>query len=157
MTDWTLQHTASTVQQLLIEAEVPVSRVNTIADIFEDQHFRLVKCCSVFLTPILGEVTMPGVVPKMSRTPGMIVKAGSNIGEDTRDVLTRDLNLSDAEVDRLIEMGAVWCSQASIGSEPLATPGSCTAKLGAATLCSARCLSPIAELSRRAYCDPSSP
>ena len=122
VTAWTLRHSATEVQQSLIEAEVPVSRVNTIADIFEDQHFRAREMLQRIPHSILGEVTMPGVIPKMSRTPGMIVKAGSGIGEDTRDVLTKDLQLSEAEIDRLIDTRAVWCGQAGLGSTPAQAP-----------------------------------
>ena len=45
-----------------------------------------------------------------SRTPGRIVKAGSGIGEDTREVLTKDLGLSDDDVDQLVATQAVWCN-----------------------------------------------
>ncbi len=113
VTEWTLRHTAEEVQQLLIEAEVPVSRVNTIADIFEDQHYRAREMLMRIPHPSLGAVTMTGVVPKMSRTPGLVVKAGSGIGQDTRDVLTQDLGLDDTQVDRLAAAGAVWCAPTS--------------------------------------------
>ena len=104
------------MQRLLIEAEVPVSCVNTIADIFEDQHYRAREMLMKIPHPKIGEVTMTGVVPKMSRTPGRIVKAGSGIGEDTRDVLVRDLGLSDQEVDRLAALRAVWCGDTGVAS-----------------------------------------
>src|SRR5690606_29034484 len=53
-----------------MEAEaVPVSLVNTIADIFEDAHFRHRQMLLSVPHPVLGEVTLTGVVPKLSRTP----------------------------------------------------------------------------------------
>lgn len=110
---WTRERSAKEVQRLLVEAEVPVAPVYTIADIFEDQHYRARDMLMRIPHPKLGEVTMPGVVPKLSRTPGRVVKAGSGIGEDTRAVLTQDLGLSDAEVDRLQAAGAVWCGAAA--------------------------------------------
>ena len=116
VTAWTSKLSADEVQRLLIEAEVPVSCVNTIADIFEDQHYRAREMLMKIPHPKIGEVTMTGVVPKMSRTPGRIVKAGSGIGEDTRDVLVRDLGLSDQEVDRLAALRAVWCGDTGVAS-----------------------------------------
>ena len=107
---WTLERTASTVQQLLIEAEVPVSRVNTIADIFEDQHYRARDMLMRIPHTTLGSVTMAGVVPKMSRTPGRVIKAGPGVGEDTLEVLKDDLSLSDADVDLLVSEGVVQCA-----------------------------------------------
>jgi crotonobetainyl-CoA:carnitine CoA-transferase CaiB-like acyl-CoA transferase len=111
--EWTSKHSADEVQRLLIEAEVPVSRVNTVADIFKDQHYRAREMLMKIPHAKLGEVTMTGVVPKMSRTPGHVAKAGSGIGEDTRDVLTGDLGLSDQEVDRLVASRAVACGATS--------------------------------------------
>lgn len=108
VSDWTRERTADDVQRLLVDAEVPVSRVNTVADIFEDQHYRAREMLLRLPHPRLGEVTMPGVVPKLSRTPGAVVQAGSGLGADTRTVLTRDLGLSDAEVDRLEQAKVVW-------------------------------------------------
>lgn len=106
---WTRRHTAKELQHLLVEAEVPVAAVYTIADIFEDQHYRAREMLLRIPHPKLGEVTMAGVVPKLSRTPGRVVKAGSGIGEDTREVLTRELGMSDADVNRLEQARAVWC------------------------------------------------
>jgi crotonobetainyl-CoA:carnitine CoA-transferase CaiB-like acyl-CoA transferase len=108
--DWTSQRSAEEVQSLLIEAEVPVSRVNTIADIFEDQHYRAREMLLRIPHPRLGEVTMAGVVPKLSRTPGQVVRPGSGLGEDTRQVLVEDLGFSGEQVDRLHAAGAVWCA-----------------------------------------------
>ena len=114
------------MQRLLIEAEVPVSCVNTIADIFEDQHYRAREMLMKIPHPKLGEVTMTGVVPKMSRTPEQIVKAGSDIGEDTRDVLVRDLGLTEQEVDRLAASRAVWCGETRVASTHTVTSKAAT-------------------------------
>jgi crotonobetainyl-CoA:carnitine CoA-transferase CaiB-like acyl-CoA transferase len=114
---WTQQHSAREVQRLLNEAEVPVAPVYTIADIFEDQHYRARQMLMRIPHPKLGEVTMPGVVPKLSRTPGLVVKAGSGIGEDTRAVLVQELGLSDADVDRLAAERAVWCGAGAHAAE----------------------------------------
>lgn len=113
---WTQTHSAEAVQRLLMAAEVPVARVNTIADIFEDQHYRAREMLLRVPHPALGHVTMTGVVPKMSRTPGQVVKAGSGIGEDTRAVLVQDLGLSDDAVDQLIAIGAVGCGDAALAT-----------------------------------------
>lgn len=109
VTAWTCERTASEVRRLLDAAEVPVAPVYTIADIFEDQHYRAREMLLRIPHPKLGEVTMAGVVPKLSRTPGGVTKAGSDIGEDTRDVLVKDLGMTVAEVERLEQAGAVWC------------------------------------------------
>lgn len=116
VTAWTQVRSAEEIQRLLLEAEVPVARVNTIADIFEDQHYRAREMLMRIPHPTLGQVTMAGVVPKMSRTPGRIVKAGSGIGEDTREVLMTDLGLSDEDVDQLVATQAIWCGELSLAT-----------------------------------------
>ena len=113
VTAWTSQHSADQIQRQLIEAEVPVSRVNTIADIFEDQHYKAREMLLKIPHPKLGEVTMTGVVPKMSRTPGRVTKAGSGVGEDTREVLMSELGLTAQAIDRLEASHAIWCGDAS--------------------------------------------
>jgi crotonobetainyl-CoA:carnitine CoA-transferase CaiB-like acyl-CoA transferase len=106
---WTSQRSAAEVQRVLVEAEVPVARVNTIADIFEDQHYRAREMLRRIPHPSLGTVTMAGVVPKLSRTPGEIHRAGVGVGDDTRQVLKDDLGFGDADVDRLAAAGAIHC------------------------------------------------
>jgi crotonobetainyl-CoA:carnitine CoA-transferase CaiB-like acyl-CoA transferase len=116
VTAWTSRQTAEAVQQQLVAAEVPVARVNTIADIFEDQHYRAREMLLRIPHPILGSVTMAGVVPKLSATPGSIDKAGPAIGADTRDVLKTELGIDDAQVDRLAAKGVVWCADSAGGT-----------------------------------------
>ena len=57
VTEWTKVRSADEVQRLLLEAEVPVARVNTIADIFEDQHYRARDMLLRIPHPTLGQVT----------------------------------------------------------------------------------------------------
>ncbi len=91
-----------------MEAEgVPVSLVNTIADIFVDPHFRHREMLLELPHPVLGTVMLNGVVPKLSRTPGEVRHAGRRIGEDTHAVLSRLLGLSDVQLAHLTETGVI--------------------------------------------------
>ncbi len=98
---WTIQHDGVDIERMLIEAEVPVSRVYTMPDIFEDPHFAAREMLPQIEHPILGPLTHPGVVPKLSSTPGEILRSGPNFGEDTRDVLRQELNYSQEQLERL--------------------------------------------------------
>lgn len=51
--------------------------------------------------PILGPLTHPGVVPKLSSTPSEILHSGPNFGQDTRDVLMSELNYSKEKIRHL--------------------------------------------------------
>jgi crotonobetainyl-CoA:carnitine CoA-transferase CaiB-like acyl-CoA transferase len=46
-------------------------------------------------------VRVYGVVPKMSLTPGRVWRGTCAVGEDTTDILSKLLGLSESEIDRL--------------------------------------------------------
>jgi crotonobetainyl-CoA:carnitine CoA-transferase CaiB-like acyl-CoA transferase len=108
---WTLKHDGAEVQRLLVEAQVPVSRIYTIKDIFEDQHYKARQMLLQLPHPKIGEITVSGVVPKLSRSPGAVYRAGPALGEDTRDVLMADLGISAARLAELEASEVVVCAQ----------------------------------------------
>jgi len=57
--------------------------------------------------PTLGALPQPGVVPKLSRTPGRVTHAGLPMGTDTDAVLRTLLDLSEAELSALHQEGVV--------------------------------------------------
>ena len=56
---------------------------------------------------MLGPVTLAGVVPKLSASPGRIRWTGRDTGANTSSVLQRELGLSAADVEALAEAGIV--------------------------------------------------
>ncbi len=86
---------------LLENAGVPASRVNTVANIFDDPHFRARHMLLSLPHPHLGELTVTGVVPKLSATPGAVRHLGHRIGQDTFEVLSRVLGFSE---DRMVDL-----------------------------------------------------
>ncbi|MDB5804264.1 MAG: CoA transferase [Betaproteobacteria bacterium] len=105
--EWTRTLPADEIVRVLVEAEVPVSRVNTIADIYEDPHYKAREMLVQVPHPTLGHTTQHGIVPKLSDTPGKIVRSGPDYAQDTREVLQRELGLSDEELDQLQKSGAI--------------------------------------------------
>ena len=87
--------------------EVPCSPVNSIADIFADPHFRARDNLVTREVAAVGPVTVPGVVPKLSRTPGRITRLGPRLGEHNAQVYRRLLGLDDAEIARLKADGVI--------------------------------------------------
>ena len=76
-------------------------------DIFDDPHFEHRGAIVAATDDDLGTVTMPGVVPRLSGTPGEIHHAGHRIGQDTFRVLTDALGLTIEEFDALVDSGVV--------------------------------------------------
>jgi len=99
---WFHQHSSTEVMRLLDDHGVPVCPVNSMADIFQDPQFLARENLVRVEHPILGTMTMPGVVPKLSTTPGQVRFPGpSKIGEHNREVYEKVLGLSTAETDAL--------------------------------------------------------
>ncbi|MBH1964947.1 MAG: CoA transferase [Comamonadaceae bacterium] len=105
---WTMQFDGIEIERMLLEAEVPVSRVYTMPDIFADPHFAARNMLPRVPHPQLGELVHPGVVPKLSDTPGRIVHSGPDLGQDTRAVLSDELGLSASEIADLFERQVVF-------------------------------------------------
>jgi len=96
-------------------AGVPTSLVNTIADIFADEHFRQRDMLVSVPHERLGSVTVAGVVPKLSETPGAIRHLGREVGADTFEVLRRILGVADRDLKRLAASGAIYQSAGDLG------------------------------------------
>jgi crotonobetainyl-CoA:carnitine CoA-transferase CaiB-like acyl-CoA transferase len=107
--EWTVEQTLEELEALLNAAEVPASRVYTMADIFADPHYRAREMLVSVPDEDLGSVTLAGVIPKLSRTAGGICWSGRRTGQDTRDVLKQFASLGDAELDELQAAGVILC------------------------------------------------
>jgi succinyl-CoA--D-citramalate CoA-transferase len=104
---WTTACDAGDAQVKLDKAGVPASPVYTIADVFDDEHYRTRDMLLEAPHPVLGKLTVPGIVPKLSATPGGVHRLGSELGADTAAVLQRILNLSSERIDRLKADGVI--------------------------------------------------
>jgi crotonobetainyl-CoA:carnitine CoA-transferase CaiB-like acyl-CoA transferase len=101
ITEWTRSKSVEEIENELLAANVPAARIYTMEDIFADPHFRERDMLVDVEDPKLGDVTMAGVVPKLSGTPGEIWRAGAQCGEDTYDVLGEELGLSVDQINQL--------------------------------------------------------
>lgn len=77
------------VLAVLAEAEVPSSRVYSVADMFADPQFIARQMFETARLPDGRELRMPGIVPKLSATPGGTEWPGPALGAHTDAVLAR--------------------------------------------------------------------
>jgi formyl-CoA transferase len=84
---WTGARPVAQVLDVLNAASVPVGRIYTAQDIAEDPHYRAREMIVPVTTHDGLTVEVPGIVPKLSRTPGAIQRRGPLLGEDTEAVL----------------------------------------------------------------------
>ncbi len=85
---WTLSRSVEQVLDVLHAASVPVGRIYSAADIAADPHYRAREMILPVTTHDGLTVDVPGIVPKLSRTPGTITRRGPTLGEDTDAVLS---------------------------------------------------------------------
>ncbi|MBL8346689.1 MAG: CoA transferase [Rubrivivax sp.] len=83
---WTSRFEGSVLEAMLQQAEVPSSRVYTIADIYQDPQFAARAMLQRVPHATLGHTTQAGVVPRFSATPGRIRHGGPEVGADTEAV-----------------------------------------------------------------------
>jgi formyl-CoA transferase len=84
---WTQSRPVATVVEVLNTASVPVGRIYNAADIAADAHYRARDMILPVTTHDGLTVEVPGIVPKLSGTPGAITRRGPLLGEDTEAVL----------------------------------------------------------------------
>lgn len=104
--DWVKRHDEADVLKQLGEAGVPASRIYSIEDMFRDPQFLAREMLQSAQLPDGKQFRMPGIVPKLTATPGGVDSIGPALGEHT-DVILRKLGYSSAQILELREKGAV--------------------------------------------------
>ena len=104
---WTQQHDLEYLERILAEAEVPATRIFTLADIFRDPQYAARGSIVQAPDPEFGTVAMATPVPRLSDTPGAIRHAGRLVGEDTRNIFKHIAGMTDADIDQLIADGVL--------------------------------------------------
>src|SRR5690349_7524797 len=100
-------HTAKELDEILNEGGVVCGPVYTAKDVYEDPHFRERGLLVDHVDEVHGEMTVPGVVPRLSETPGGIRQAARwTVGADTEAVL-EELGVDAAERERLAADGII--------------------------------------------------
>lgn len=106
ITHWTSSLPIEQVLSALEAAEVPAGRIYSVADIVSDPHYQARDMLLDAELPGGVSVKMPGIVPKLSETPGAVNWQGPALGQHTDDILG-GLGLTDADIQRLKNSGVV--------------------------------------------------
>jgi formyl-CoA transferase len=103
---WTAQRPVDDVLAALAQASVPAGRIYTIADIAADPHYRARGMLQQVRMDDGSALAVPGVVPKLSLTPGGHRRNAPALGQDT-DAVLREIGLTPQQVQALKERGIV--------------------------------------------------
>ena len=103
---WTLSRPIAEVLAQLGEARVPAGKVYTARDIHEDPHYRARDMILRQTTRDGHDIDVPGIVPKLSLTPGTVRSAAPRLGEDT-DAVLREAGLTPEQITLLRAKGAI--------------------------------------------------
>ena len=103
---WTALHSVDEVMAALDKASVPAGRIYTIADIAADPHYQARGMLDEVLMDDGTMLAVPGIVPKLSRTPGSHRRNAPKIGQDT-DAVLLEMGLSPDQIQTLRDQGIV--------------------------------------------------
>lgn len=106
--EWAARHPAAEIDRVLGEAGVVCGPVYTVADVVADEHFRAREALIAHDDEELGPILGPGVMPRLSGTPGTVRWSGPwRPGTHNREVFEGVLGLGAGEIDELERAGIV--------------------------------------------------
>ncbi|MHA7601701.1 CaiB/BaiF CoA transferase family protein [Alicycliphilus sp. T452] len=103
---WTATLTVAQVMERLAAARVPAGKVYTARDIAEDPHYQARGMLLTQQTRDGDEVTVPGICPKLSATPGTIRSSAPRLGDDT-DAVLAEAGLTQEQIALLRSKGVI--------------------------------------------------
>ncbi|NYT75597.1 CoA transferase [Alcaligenaceae bacterium] len=103
---WSRQHTLNDALSLLASAGVPAGKIYTVKDIVEDGQYQAREMIQNITLADGSALKVPGVVPKLSATPGSFNSGGPALGEHTESVLA-ELGFDQDAIERLRSAGVI--------------------------------------------------
>ena len=124
--DWVATKTSEELTEILGEAGVPAGPIYDAAMALADPHYRARDMLHEVDEPELGPLVMPGVVPKLSRTPGSIPWAGPGHGEHDEEIFGGLLAIPPERRAALGEAGVIG-SRREVAATAVAAPAAAVA------------------------------
>jgi formyl-CoA transferase len=103
---WTSERTLEEVLKRMGESGVPAGKAYTVKDIVEDPHYQARGMLQTVQLNDGSALKVPGVVPKLSETPGRVAGGGPDLGEHTQQILA-SIGVSPEQLQLLKEKGVI--------------------------------------------------
>ena len=104
---WSKTMTFEEAMKRLQDNGVPADKIYTANDMIKDQHFQARKSIVRVQDPVLGDVPMHNVFPRLSETPGGVESTGPELGQDNAYIYGSILNLTSAQLQSLAADGII--------------------------------------------------
>lgn len=105
--EWAKTVSTDKALEILDSVAVPAGRIYTVADIANDPHYKARENIQTIQMQDGSKLDVPGVIPKLSRTPGSIKTLAPDIGQNTDEIL-KSIGLSNDQVASLKERGIAF-------------------------------------------------
>ena len=106
---WAARRSVTEVLAALDAAAVPAGRIYSVADIAADPHYQARGMIETVRMPDGSALSVPGIVPKLSRTPGSHRRNAPALGQDT-DAVLGEIGLTPAQIQALKDKGIIAAS-----------------------------------------------
>ncbi len=106
ISQWTMQHDLDDVLATLHENRIPAGKIYDIADIAHDPHYQSRGMILDSVLPDGTPIKLPGIVPKLSETPGDVRSPAPTLGQHTDEVLS-SLGIDEATINTWRHRGIV--------------------------------------------------
>lgn len=104
---WASQISVEQALEALDQASVPAGKIFTIEDIAKDPHYHARGMIETIYMKDGSALHVPGITPKLSRTPGSIKSLAPEVGEQTDQIL-QELGLSSQQIAALKDKGIAF-------------------------------------------------
>lgn len=104
---WIAARTLAECQAVFDGQGIPASKVYSTADIVADPHYHEREQVVSVETAGHGHVLQPGVVPRLTATPGRVPSRAPLLGEHNDEVYLGELGLDRSEYSALRESGVI--------------------------------------------------
>jgi formyl-CoA transferase len=103
---WTARRSVDEALQVLDGASVPAGKIYTVVDIAADPHYQARGMIQPLAMKDGSVLSVPGLVPKLSRTPGGHRRNAPDLGQDS-DAVLQELGLSTEQISAMRARGII--------------------------------------------------